>query len=218
MERGRDSKGRQFPAILSLPPCPKVLPFFLQTPKIQALKACGASRGIQSRVWEGGAPLLPPSLGFPPHPFSLLTPPPPWPVSPLLAPAFLPPGFLLHSCLLLPFFFAILPVSIALPPLPLLPSPTTLSTLFLLAPEPPTPPALQTEESKLSRIYLFRTRVIIFFPPVLRPKSWETLPVGPCNLLRGLPVLRPRADGGRKGRHAPFPFPTAVPPRLALPG
>lgn len=58
----------------------------------------------------------------------------------------------------------------------------------------------------------------LFFSPVLQKKSCETLSAGPRNLLQGLLVLRSGMECGRKGRHCPPPFPTAVPPRLALPG
>lgn len=131
VEGCQDSKGRQFPAILSLPPCPKALPFFLQTPKIGYQRTREAFRGNQSRVHDRSALLLSSIL----TPFLSWPPLCPWPISPLLAPAFLPPSFLLHSCLLLSYFFTILPVSISLPPFQILPSPTTLSTLLL--PSPP---------------------------------------------------------------------------------
>lgn len=206
--------GLQRRAVSSHPlpaPCPKVLPFFLQTPKIQALKACGASRGIQSRVWEGGAPLPSPILGIPSSPHFFPDCPPslarlPSPRSRFPSSRF-PVSFLPSS----PFLFRhpsrlhclATPPASPLSDHPLHPFPS--------APEPPTPPALQTEESKLSRIYLFRTRVIIFFPPSSGRKVGKHSPWAPVTCSEAYRCCVPERTGEERGGMPPSVFPRLSP-------
>lgn len=212
MERGRDSKGRQFPAILSLPPCPKVLPFFLQTPKIQALKACGASRGIQSRVWEGGAPLLPPSLGFPPHPFSLLTPPPLPGRSPLSS---LPLSFLPVSCCI-PAFFS-LSFSPSFPsPLPCHPSrfsplrPPSPPFSFLLPNHPPRQP-YKLRNQNFQGFTSSEPGLLFFFPPSSGRKVGKHSPWAPVTCSEAYRCCVPERMGEERGGMPPSLFPRLSP-------
>lgn len=128
----------------------------------------------------------------------------PCPVSPLLT-----PSFLLHSCLLLPFFFTILPVSIAFPPLPLLPSPNTLSTLLLLVPIPPCPQPYKLMNQNFQDLPPSSRAYSSF--PVLQTKSCETLSAGACTLFQGLLVLCSGMERGREGRHCPLLFPRLSP-------
>lgn len=208
-ERGRSYEGGQFPAIPSLPTRENLLPFFLRTPKIGVPRACGALRGIQSRVWETSVLLpsrirgtLSPSLSFPPLPLSCV--PSPHSQFPV---AFLPSApFLFHH----PSRLYRLPTPPASPlsKHPLHSSPS--------GPNTPLPPALQTDESKLSGFTSFEPG-LFFFP---RPPDEKLR-----DALRRRLYLVPRVTGavlrngaGERGEALSPPFPTAVPPRQALPG
>lgn len=187
-----------------------MLPFFLHTPKIEAPRACGALRGIWSKVWETSVLLPPPIRGtLFSLPFLPASPPVPRPLSSLPVSCCIPAFCSLY------FYHPSRLCCLVTPPA----SPFSKQPLhpFPSGPTTPLPPALQTDEPKLSGFTSFEPGLLFFFP-VLQTKSCETLSAGPCNLFRGLPVLCPGMQWGGKGRHCPLLFPRLSPkagsPRL----
>lgn len=210
-------------------PCPlvkKVLPFFLHAPETEVPRACGALRGVQSRVWEasGSWPLAllacwqAASTGKSafPHPWDPLLTPFPSRLSPLsrvpsphcqFPVAFLPsaPFLFYHPSSL---------YRLATPPA----SPFSEQPLhpFPSGPNTPLPPAPQTDESKLSGITSFEPGLLFFFPRPPDEKLGDTL-------RRPLYVV-PRVTGavfrngvGEKGKALPPSFSHACPPQAGSP-